>query len=593
MANVKNNLPKILEDLGCENVKKEKSSILFSKKGVTQKWDMEIELSNDFPLNPPEIILQKHLCTKHRPHVGWNRIICLTDKEGLSYDFSEEIGIIDWAINKAVEILDEGEKTGLDPFLDEFEGYWEGYCHHAALKQISGNIDFNEIADVYLDFDEKFRVVRVSTDNFGFCVSFFKKHQDFPNFSYPPYKSDNLEKDSNFPAQYIPFDSLILPPLPEKIWSTQDIYNLIDNLGEIQKKRASKFIKKKNKNLYLIFSQKRPSGGRSAFAVSIEFHHQEGLFGKLSTADKINFYGIRRLSPDFLCERGCNYSSVKGKRVAILGCGAVGSHIGIMIAQAGVKNLTLVDKDTFEPENLYRHSLPSRSLQYPVTRIKIKGITPETQLRRNKATLLSQELLNRFPHIKCKADSPHNALQWFTETKISNFDLVIVALGNPLIERELNKRLFSFKDHKTKVLFTWLEPLGLGGHIVLTDGENKGCVDCLYHKQNTFQPHPYISFIEENQQISRNLTGCIGSFTPFSSLDAQQTSLLASRAAIYSLEGMYTNRYDCWTGSPQYAIEANVKISKTFDKIQSQLSSFQKEFLESGCPVCNPRNPFN
>ena len=60
MANVKKNLPKILKNLGCENVKKENGSTFFSKMGKIQKWDMEIELSEDFPLNPPEIILQKH-----------------------------------------------------------------------------------------------------------------------------------------------------------------------------------------------------------------------------------------------------------------------------------------------------------------------------------------------------------------------------------------------------------------------------------------------------------------------------------------------------------------------------------------------------
>ncbi len=50
---------------------------------------------------------------------------------------------------------------------------------------------------------------------------------------------------------------------------------------------------------------------------------------------------------------------ISNKKVILLGCGALGSKIGLHLARAGITDLTLIDKDTLDPHNLVRHALTS------------------------------------------------------------------------------------------------------------------------------------------------------------------------------------------------------------------------------------------
>lgn len=44
------------------------------------------------------------------------------------------------------------------------------------------------------------------------------------------------------------------------------------------------------------------------------------------------------------------------RHILVVGCGSVGGHAAVGLAYAGVGSLTLVDPDTLEPENAFRHA---------------------------------------------------------------------------------------------------------------------------------------------------------------------------------------------------------------------------------------------
>jgi len=50
------------------------------------------------------------------------------------------------------------------------------------------------------------------------------------------------------------------------------------------------------------------------------------------------------------------------KRVAVVGCGSVGSKIAVALARSGIRNFTLVDDDVFFPANLVRNDLDARAI---------------------------------------------------------------------------------------------------------------------------------------------------------------------------------------------------------------------------------------
>lgn len=50
-------------------------------------------------------------------------------------------------------------------------------------------------------------------------------------------------------------------------------------------------------------------------------------------------------------------AALADRRIAIVGCGSLGSKVASMLARAGVKDFLLIDDDVFLPENIVRHEL--------------------------------------------------------------------------------------------------------------------------------------------------------------------------------------------------------------------------------------------
>lgn len=57
-----------------------------------------------------------------------------------------------------------------------------------------------------------------------------------------------------------------------------------------------------------------------------------------------------------------HYEVLKGKKVAIVGSGSIGSKVAVSLARSGVGRFVLVDDDLFLPENLVRHELDWRDV---------------------------------------------------------------------------------------------------------------------------------------------------------------------------------------------------------------------------------------
>lgn len=56
------------------------------------------------------------------------------------------------------------------------------------------------------------------------------------------------------------------------------------------------------------------------------------------------------------------HTALAGRKVAIVGCGSLGSKFALMLARAGISNFLLVDADIMLPENLVRHNLDWRDV---------------------------------------------------------------------------------------------------------------------------------------------------------------------------------------------------------------------------------------
>ena len=80
-----------------------------------------------------------------------------------------------------------------------------------------------------------------------------------------------------------------------------------------------------------------------------------------------------------------NHSDLATRKVAIVGCGSMGSKIATTLARSGVGEFILVDDDILLPENLVRNDLDWREVAlHKVDGLadKLEYVQPGTQCKR-------------------------------------------------------------------------------------------------------------------------------------------------------------------------------------------------------------------
>lgn len=149
-----------------------------------------------------------------------------------------------------------------------------------------------------------------------------------------------------------------------------------------------------------------------------------------------------RLSPE--------HARLKDARVAILGCGSVGSKIAVMLARAGVERFVLVDDDILMSDNLVRHELDWRDVGLHKARAlanRLRRIRPSLTV-----SIRCQQLAGQ--------DSPEAAENILN--RIAECDLIVDATANPAVSN-----IMSSFTHTARIPLVWAEVFagGVGGII--------------------------------------------------------------------------------------------------------------------------------
>jgi molybdopterin/thiamine biosynthesis adenylyltransferase len=243
--------------------------------------------------------------------------------------------------------------------------------------------------------------------------------------------------------------------------------------------------------------------------------------------------------------------------------------------RSGICDIKIVDNDMFTADNLLRHEL---------------GVY---FLYRDKAESLARHYEFKYPFVKIdhlKADVIE--LLSISPDMFEKYDLVISALGNPTAEMLLNKKLHQL-EKSPPIIFTWVEPFGIGGHALVTLNKKRtGCYECLH--TNPAEPTTeYInraSFAAPRQTFSKTVSGCGTQFTPYGSLDAYQTAIIATRLAINLLTGEEKdNPLMSWKGNATKFINSGFRLSDRFELKEEQLFDIRYSYKTDRCKVCSER----
>lgn len=512
--------------------------------GTLRSWDLYVDCA-ETALKLPRVWLgaPRGLLA----HVSYGGTVCVNDGQGLSIDPDRHEDIAAYTLLAGFDLLEKwgtGTTAGSQEFFNELEGYWSllpgalrgraSFEVDGADRQVTGYVNSKLKAAKWF-FVEKGQTApaEFNVDKLAAQRAIYVHLDEFPD---PPAHPDKvtpafveavLAKFS--PQQIALWDSLVGPS------------------------------KNGPKQVTMLVSCPRQAGGRSM--VGFVFGVNKGAIDQRVGVVPIT---VRRHTASYMRERGGASLELMGKHVAVLGCGAVGSVVADALAAAGVGRLTLVDHDDFSEDNVFRHVLEPMYI----------GIA--------KPFGLQFQFERKYPGIQV---TPVNttAQAWLKTADLANVDGIILAFGTPSVERSFS-RAFKDKQHQFPVVFTWLEALDLGGHSVLMWINGDGCLDCIYRDEEGVPAlHPRTSFLEPNQHVTRNLTGCGSIFVPYGALQSRRTGLMAAEHFLSSLGKEPKPSYRYWVGEGSVAADAGLKTTQWWN-VASQVTQTDASLRVFGRP---------
>lgn len=275
----------------------------------------------------------------------------------------------------------------------------------------------------------------------------------------------------------------------------------------------------------------------------------------------IDFHIINKinLSPDFIYKRNVNYihsGSLEGKKIAIVGCGAIGGYLALSLGRLGAGSkgglLTLVDPDRLGEHNIGRHALGKRFIDA------------------NKAEAIKYELSSQMVGLRIESISK----SVFSDecNGLFNHDLIIDATAKTGVSETINELFFAESiNPKPTLIHIWIRGNGqaVQGLIVTGDGVN-ACRTCINEAGRKLPPEfdALPDYEEKHAFIACN------DYTPYAVSASLSAAALGTDMVLGWAEGnlspMYRTRYaEAWTGT--------------------KISSFDAK-KRSDCLVCNAKD---
>jgi len=405
---------------------------------------------NDFYEDYPHIMMES-IKVKDKEY----RSVCLYEKE--KYIFS------DLSYTKKIEfLLDRLERllnlSGIDQekeFQKEFSHYW------------NASVSIKFTPHIYFTNDSELS-----------CVNYYLKNGKYRVLTKDKKLNDmggwKKTKDKGFLIPIVNKNN-ILPPTKSTKWTVQNLLNILQN-PQINKISSNVYNKLKktvirSKKIDLYFSLPFENSRNLIFGCRVKYKNS----GSKLFFDKL-IDDVVEIEPFFLLREDFDYLNqsignvVLEKKVAIIGCGSLGSYVASELIKSGVRDLVLVDEDIFSNENTFRHILPHR--------MKIV----------NKALALKYTLEGIHPEIAVESITKK-----FEEKDVNtiisdkNVDILIFCIGSTDEQRKLSKALKA-SEVECAILYSWLESNGEDSRTIGIPKNSSGCFNCTKKEVESIFP---------------------------------------------------------------------------------------------------------
>ena len=516
---------------------------------------IRIEFPKGFPYDVPVISLIPYDFFGFIPHIDSKGAICYTRKEDLFVNFQNPQGVVTYCLGLALETVRKGiTGENKEDFPNEFEQYWGARKN---IRELECDLDFTRGVKLIHIERHGNKLLAMEADRASRASRFLGK--------IPPTNQNGL---------YIHLPGPITPPKYDQVLSHTFVQDwLFKDVTPSLIEEIQQYIRRPKRNEYVVLSTNQPDGNLACFALELRSpaHADKHPLFDSRSCKSIFPLSVKRVDASFLVARGNVVNSLFGKQGVIIGCGSVGGFISEDLIRMGVSSLTLIDHDILSSENIHRHCIGWRGIGLP------------------KVEVLKVHFSNAFPNVQINAFSAtaFDAIQ-NQKADFSLVDFVVVATGNPAANCFLTQ-YFRDKHPGLPVLFSWLDPYGLGGHCLITNLKNsRGCYFFLYGDDVHFGCNR-ASFAHMNQpkHFSKFISGCNSAFVPYGCLDARQVANLTIRNLEKVLAGKETiNAIVSWKGDPEAFEQAGFQVSNRYKQSEMELMDLQHNFADENCPIC-------
>jgi len=523
----------------------------------------------EYPDKLPEVFLINPENIAIRSHIERTGKICIAPSTGTLLDTARPGDLISDTLRLAMKVLNSTEEEQQADIQSEFIEYWtESNDDPQIWSILNPSLDSREVVFTTIQLSSKYRLLFANNE------TELKAWVENIGASYNKFTKGFVAKLNHLPA----------PPSFNKTITTQEFDDLLlKNMLPIEYEKWKKWDGNRYPPVAMLMSARLPDGSYALFATrsaNLSKEQEKAIqnpYSRKSPSTKrirqvllnnrTGRRGVTRLDLSHLLNRTSGQTNLEDARIAIVGCGAVGSQIAVAAVAAGVRFLKLIDNDLMTANNTYRHILGSNDIG------------------KYKVHALSRLIKNRFPltnvtpipnMIEKVLDDNHEVL---AET-----DLVVFALGDETLERRIN----SYLGSSIMRLHTWVEPYGIGGHcLLIPGGEKKGCYECLYSRDEYYSLYNMASLCRPGQTFQKTTGGCAGVYTPFGYVDTLEAASRTVRKIIYTITSTSIEYgISSWIGDEKLFLDSGHVLSKRGERLLLTRGEYRNE-LRSDCPVCS------
>lgn len=385
-------------------------------------------------------------------HIEMESGICYASAAGLPFDNTKPGEAVLRVLREAERTLEKSYRgQGVTEVADEYQHYWKGLSILSLLGR-SQEVGTSK-AFIYSarKAEKKAVLLSPSASTNGWTV------EDEPSPAVVFFTVGRVGPGKNIVP---PHD---LPSL-QNWWSEQTALSDFQWANVEAALFGGKVCFVFSKNALIGFSIKRPSNIRAGLKTGkIRLASVPKLMAAMRGVLELERWNVIDASLERITSRNAQYPSFLAERkVALIGCGTIGSHLARMLLQsgAGIQHpLHLFDNDRVSPGNLGRHLLNF------------------SDISENKAEALACELQRFHPDVSLLpvvADATEN---W---SVLKGCDLIIDATGDWNVQSALNELFLEDRGSVLGgVLHSWVFGNGVGAQSFLNLGDDKACFRCL------------------------------------------------------------------------------------------------------------------